>query len=210
MAKADLSVRKTVVKPLLCLVLTSACYSQHAYPNGWEHTSIDFNLLVSSLDDPNPEIRRRAAESLGFRRQQGTTDALLARLEKNEPIAPVRREIFSALGKIGENRALGAIRNCLEKEKETLVRAQCAGALGNIDSSTAERLALEAIHDNDDRVRIQAVASLGSFSTARVVESLKILIEDKNIAIGNTALISLGRTRSTAAKPILRSAPIPT
>ena len=203
MAKAGSSIRKTVVKPLLCLVLVWACYSQNAYPNGWEHTSIDFNVLVSSLDDSNPEIRRRAAESLGFRQQEGTTDALLGRLEKNEPTARVRQEIFRALGKIGENKALGAIQNCLEKEKETPVRVQCAGALGNIDSALAERLALEGIHDNDDRVRIHAVASLGSFSTARVVESLKVLIEDKNTAIRNTALISLGRTRSMAAKPIL-------
>jgi HEAT repeat protein len=203
MANAGASVRKTLVKPLLCLVLVSLCHARNAYPNGWEHTSIDFNVLVSSLDDPNPAIRRRAAESLGFRRQAGTTDALLARLEKNEPIARVRQEIYSALGKIGENKALVAIQDCFENEKDVPVRAQCAGALGNIDSSLAEQLALQGIHDESDPVRIRAIASLGSFSSARVVERLEVLARDNNTLIKNTALLSLGRTGSVDAKPVL-------
>jgi len=188
---------------LLCLVVISGCYSQYAYSNGWEHTSIDFNVLVLALDDPNPNIRRRAAESLGFRQQAGTTDALLARLEKNETDARVRQEIYGALGKVGEKTALGAVQACLEKEKDIVVRAQCAGALGNIDSELAEQLALKGIHDEDNRVRVQAVASLGSFRSAAAVQALKMLANDKFTPIKNTALLSLGRTGSMEATAVL-------
>ncbi|MBT8435090.1 MAG: HEAT repeat domain-containing protein, partial [Gammaproteobacteria bacterium] len=181
----------------------SGCYSQYAYSNGWEHTSIDFNILVLALDDPNPNIRRRAAESLGFRQQAGSTDALLARLEKNEKDARVRQEIYGALGKVGEKTALGAIQACLEQEKDILARAQCAAALGNIDSELAEQLALKGIHDEDNRVRVQAVASLGSFRSAATVQALKMLVKDKSTPIKNTALLSLGRTGSIEATAVL-------
>ena len=184
-------------------MVISGCYSQYAYSNGWEHTSIDFSILVSALDDPNPNIRRRAAESLGFRQQAGTTDALLARLEKNETDSRVRQEIYGALGKIGEETALDTIQACLEKEKDIVVRAQCATALGNIDSELAEQLALKGTHDEDNRVRVQAVASLGSFRSAATVQALKLLIKDKFTPIKNTALLSLGRTGSMEATAIL-------
>jgi len=203
MTNSGLAIHNTLFKPLLCLVIILGCYSQNAYPNGWEHTSIDFNVLVLALDDPNPNIRRRAAESLGFRRQAGTTDALLARLEKNEADARVRQEIYSALGKIGEEKALGAIRGCLEKEKEIAVRAQCAGALGNFHSEIAGQLALKGIQDENNRVRVQAAASLGSFTSVAAVDALKVLVRDKNTSIKNTALLSLGRTGSKEATGIL-------
>ncbi|MBT8435378.1 MAG: HEAT repeat domain-containing protein, partial [Gammaproteobacteria bacterium] len=191
------------IQVLLCLVVILGCYSQYAHSNGWEHTSIDFNVLVLALDDPNPNIRRRAAESLGFRQQAGTTDVLLARLEKNETDARVRQEIYGALGKVGAKTALRAIQACLEKEKDIAVRAQCAGALGNIDSELAEQLALQGTDDEDKLVRVQAVASLGSFRSAATVEALKMLVNDKSTSIKNTALVSLGRTGSIEAMAVL-------
>jgi hypothetical protein len=49
------------------LLLALACYVPNARSNGWEHTSIDFGVLVEALHDANPNVRLRAAESLGFR-----------------------------------------------------------------------------------------------------------------------------------------------
>jgi HEAT repeat protein len=203
MTNTESTIHNFLVKPLLCLVIISGCYSQNAYPNGWEHTSIDFNVLVLALDDPNPNIRRRAAESLGFRQQTGTTDALLTRLKKNEADGRVRQEIYSALGKIGEKEALSAIQDCLGKERDIAARAQCAGALGNIHSELAEQLALKGIHDENNLVRVQAVASLGSFGSEAAVQALKVLVKDKNTSIKNTALLSLGRTGSMEATKVL-------
>jgi len=197
------SIQNFLVRPLVCLVIILGCYSQSVYSNGWEHTSIDFDLLVSALDDPNPRIRHRAAESLGFRKQAGTSEALLARLKKNESDARVRQAIYSSLGKIGEQTALGAIQVCLDKEKDNAVRAQCAGTLGNFDSLLAEQLALGGIHDEYKLVRLQAIASLGSFSTTTVVQTLIDLVEDKDTSIKSTALLALGRTGSMSAEPVL-------
>jgi HEAT repeat protein len=186
-----------------CLICILAFYSQNNYANGWEHTSIDLDVLVTALDDPNPNMRQRAAESLGYRPQLEAANALLARLKKNEPVARVRQEIYVALGKIGENIALSSIKDCLNKEKVISVRAQCAAALGNITSPISEQLALQSLDDENNLVRTQATVSLGNFSTANVVTTLTELTKDENFAIKNNALLSLGRTGSVDAIPVL-------
>ena len=193
----------TLTKSLIWLLLSLISYSQICYSNGWEHTSIDISVLVMALADSNPNMRRQAAVSLGFRRQAEATEALLERLEQDEPDTRVRQAIFNSLGQLGAESALVAIEDCLVNETSVAVRTQCARALGNFKSKAAERLALEGIDDEDTRVRVQAVASLGSFASASTVHALTELARDKEDVIRNTALLSLGRTGSPAATPVL-------
>ncbi len=186
------------------LLLALACYVPNARSNGWEHTSIDFGVLVEALHDANPNVRLRAAESLGFRPQSGATGALLARLEKNESVDRVRQEIYTSLGRIGEPSALAEIENCLLVETAAAIRVECANALGNFDSRNAERLALQAIHDPNIQVRLHAIKSLGSFSGPAALQALADLARDKNDSISQVALLSLGRTRSATGLAILQ------
>lgn len=195
--------RIILTNPLIWLFVAFASYCQVCYSNGWEHTSIDFDVLVQALNDSNPNVRRHAAESLGFRRQPVATEALLERLKKNEPVAGVRQEVFNSLGKIGEESALGAIQNCLLNETNVAVRVQCASSLGNFNSEVAEQLAIKRVLDENIQVRLQAVASLGSFSSASTVQTLTELTKDNNVSISSAALLALGRTRSPAATPVL-------
>ncbi len=195
--------RTIPAKLLIWLIIVSGFYCPASYSNGWEHTSIDFDVLVLALNDANPNVRRRAAESMGFRQQPEATDALLARLKTNEPVARVRQEIYGALGRLGESSALDAFRDCLTNETAIALRAQCTGALGNIDTRAAEQLALQSIGDENLQVRLRAIASLGSFASAATVKALIDLLKDSNDSIKNTALLSLGRTRSVAATAVL-------
>lgn len=176
---------------------------QQVGANGWEHTSIDFSVLVTALDDANPDLRRRAAESIGFRRQPGAADALLARLEKSEPVARVRQEIYTALGRLGAVDALDRLDHCLGQESETAVRVQCAGALGYIDAPRAATLARRALTDESKSVTLAATASLGSFNDPATVSRLIELSSSEDPRVARTALISLGRTRAAEARPIL-------
>ena len=145
--------RASALPAVLLLVLLS---QQPAAANGWEHTSIDFDVLVAALDDGNAGIRRRAAESLGFRQQRGADEALLARLDKPEAVARVRQEIYRALGRLGADSALDALGRCLAGETEAAVRLECARATGSIDSAAAEGLANKALKDSSRGVRLQA------------------------------------------------------
>ncbi len=184
---------------LFCLCLPL----EHAGANGWEHTSIDFDVLVTALSDDNPEIRRRAAESIGFRRQPGATVALLKRLGYTEPVARVRAEIYASLGRLGDSDGLDALADCLDSESETAVRVQCAGALGYIDAPQAAPLALAALDDEAHGVKLAALASLGSFADPAVAKKLIELSSASDPRFAETALISLGRTRAAEATPIL-------
>jgi HEAT repeat protein len=203
MQNSSASLQRILFNPLLTLAFILVCCSQPIYANGWEHTSIDFEVLLLALEDENPGIRQRAAESLGYRGKSGASVALLARLEQNETEARVRQAIYASLGKIGKQTALGAIRDCLEREEDTAGRAQCAGALGNFDSDLAGQLALEAVSDGSKVVRQQAIASLGSFSTSSVVQALVDLLGSDDDSIKNAALLSLGRTGAATEEPVL-------
>ena len=189
---------------LLWLLFALACHAPNARANGWEHTSIDFDVLVKALNDDNANLRLRAAESLGFRSQPGASDALLARLEQNEPIDRVRQQIYSALGKIAEPAALPEIEKCLLGESSAAVRVECANALGNFDSRKAEQLALKAIHDPNIQVRLHAIKSLGSFSGPATLQALSGVARDKDDSISQVALLALGRTRSTTGLSVLQ------
>ncbi len=195
--------RKILTGLVLSAALVLGFYSPVPFANGWEHTSIDFSVLVAALNDDNPNLRRRAAESIGFRPQAGATAVLLARLSKKEPVARVRQEIFHALGKIGEPTAVEAIADCIINETSIAVRAQCAAALGNIGTTAAEVLALKATHDESQQVRLQAIASLGGFSSDAAVQALIEFARSEDVQIRNTALLSLGRTGASEAGVVL-------
>lgn len=186
-----------------------ACIAGHAPiagANGWEHTAIDFDVLVEALGDPDAEMRRRAAESLGYRPREGADAALLARLERGETSARVRSAIYRALGAIGAASALPALARCLAGESDIAARASCAGALANIDDPEALVLALDGVGDSDLPVRLHAIASLGNFADARAVEALEAWTKDEDARIRDTALLALGNTRTPAATRILLAA----
>jgi len=195
--------RKIFANSSIWLVCIIGFNSPPSHSNGWEHTAINFEVLVAALNDANPNLRRRAAESIGFRPQAGATAALLARLEQNESAARVRQEIYLALGKLGETPALDAIESCLINETDIAARAQCAAALGNFHTPAAQRLALQGTRDQNRQVRLRAIASLGSFSSTSVVRALTKFARDPDVPIKHTALLSLGRTRSSAAAALL-------
>jgi len=197
------AIPKILANPPIWLVCVVGFNSPSSHSNGWEHTAIDFDVLVAALNDANPNLRRRAAESIGYRPQAGATAALLARLEQNESAARVRQEIYLALGKIGEAPALAAIESCLVDETDIAARAQCAAALGNYRTPAAQRLALQGTRDQKRQVRLRAIASLGSFSSPSAVRTLTEFARDPDVPIKHTALLSLGRTRSPAATTLL-------
>lgn len=196
---------RTLAVPLLAALLLAGV-AQGAAANGWEHTSIAFPVLVAALDDGNPGIRRRAAESLGFRQQRGAAEALLARLDKSETVARVRQEIFRALARLGAESALPAVERCLAGETEVAVRIECARVPGNIDTETAETLALQALDDPSPGVRLQAIASLGRFTGARTLRRLTALSTVAETPVREAALLALGQGGAAEAAGVLTDA----
>lgn len=174
--------------------------------NGWEHGAVPFEALLRALGFEQPETRRRAAESLGFRGQREAVEPLLGRLAAPEESAHVRSAIYVALGRLGDRRASPALVRCLEAEAREEVRADCALALGMLaDPATVPRLLGALDGDASFLVRSRALDALGSFRTPQAVAALARLARgERGAQLRLRALRALGRTGAPgAAAPLL-------
>jgi len=190
---------------LLLLVLL-VLVTHQAYGNGWEHAAIPFEALVNALDFEVPEMRLRAAQSLGFRGQPEAVAPLLNCLAKPEKSHRVRAVIYAALGNLKDSRALPALSACLVDEAREELRSECVGALGLIGDRRSLPQILTVL-ETDASVLVQhsAVDALGSFSEPPAVKKLTALVKDgDNGTFRQRAMLALGRTGSTAAaEPLL-------
>lgn len=177
-----------------------------ARANGWEHGAVPFEALVRALQDEAPEIRRRAAESLGYRGQPEALPPLLALLAKPEAEAPVRRAAYVALGRLGDRRGLDALTTCLNEEARDEVRADCALALGLMAAPEAVPALLASLEgDASFLVKSRIVDALGSFQESAAVGALVgLLAEGSNRSLRQRAIPALGRSGAAqAAGPLI-------
>lgn len=113
-------------------------YARIARQTG-DRTSLD--PLLDALGDDDPKVRRTAAFSLGKTQQPTLEPALLARF-RAEPDEAVRRSLAEALGKLGGQASLEALRNegadgplgeALDRARLTLERTLARSEPSHID-----------------------------------------------------------------------------
>ena len=158
----------------LALLLGVASVPGPAGANGWEHAAIPFDALVEALGFERPEVRSSAARSLGFRGQPSAVAPLLAALAAPEENPHVRGALYSALGRLGDNRALPALFSCLTEETRPELRADCATALGRLGDGAALGRLLDALKgESKILVRMALVDALGHFGEPEAVAALE-------------------------------------
>ncbi len=193
---------------LLAALILAVVFSTTAVrANGWEHAAIPFEALVKALDFPEATTRARAAESLGYRGQIEALEPLLVHLRAPEPDPAVRSAIYTALGRLGGERALSPLTACLEGEVRPELRADCAQALGRLNLPQALTRLLAILNDDPSiLVRSRAVDALGNHSHARSVAALAKLLTGGNRSLAARAVRALGETANpAAATPLLRA-----
>jgi HEAT repeat protein len=174
--------------------------------NGWEHGAIPFDVLLRALSFEQPETRRRAAESLGYRGQREAVEPLLGRLAVPEDDPHVRSAVYLALGRLRDRRAVPVLMRCLDVESREEIRSDCATALSMVgDPSTVARLERAVREDASFLVRSRAVDALGGFVEPGSVATLTgLVMGDGNAQLRLRAIRALGRTRAPeAAGPLL-------
>ena len=124
--------------------------------------------LVTALDDPNPVLRRNAAEALGWLRSPAATGALVERLSDRDP--SVRAESAWALGEIGGFRARQALLRAARFELNATVsqaladaalRTETTVAVGTEPRAARDQLVLDALSQVPaDRWTILALGTL--------------------------------------------------
>ena len=195
--------RLAIAASLLVIFMTTPLLG-----NGWEHGAIPFEALVEALRFDSPEMRMRAAQSLGVRGQPEAVEPLLKCLAKPEENPFVRSSLYTALGKLGDRRGLPSLKSCLEKETRPELRSDCVKALGLIGEKRTLPLLITTLKkDSSFLVKSSAVEALGSFSEEAAVQNLAALVtRDNNRNLRQRAIQALGRTGSQAAvNPLLKA-----
>ena len=162
--------------------------------------------LVAVLKDPNPELRRTAAQSLGKIARKEAVPALWEALR--DPDADVRRHAAWALGMIGED-AVGPERSPLAAllfDVDPAVRETAATALGLTgDTQVGIELLLERLLEPGtpaDSKRL-AAASLGGMEARSAVTGLTRLLADQDARVRRWTVAALGEIADEqAVKPL--------
>ena len=190
---------------LLCssLILTACIVSTDQRESTPEQMLL---RLMAVLKDPNPELRRTAAQSLGKIARKEAVPALLEVLR--DPDAGVRRQAVWALGMIGEE-AIGPDRSPLPAllfDADTGVREAAAAALGLTgDTQAGIELLLERLQEPGtpaDTKRL-AVAAFGGMEARSAVTGLTRFLADPDAPVRRWAVAALGEIADErAVKPL--------
>ncbi len=166
-------------------------------------------ILIEQLNDPDPQKRIEAAESLGERANRKATMELCLTLSDNNP--EVQLAAIKALGKIGDKRATSAFnfflprKTCYHREEmaEAMSRlhdrrsvpvlakvfitawlelkAAIVMSLGNLGGPSTLKPLITALGDSHPKIRYIAVWKLRDLQHPRALKALKqALIREKN------------------------------
>ncbi len=206
---------------LACLLLGTACAGVASTPNeqsplariaALEDARADEDgQLVALARSADAEVRERAVTALGrltFPEQgAGVTRALLEALRDGEPA--VRASAAFALGVRGDASAADTLLFVAldehERDADPLVRARAIEAVGKLDRSELQERVLEGLRDGDARVRVEAAAAVGRWSTKEqgslaLDERLAAHVVDETAPeVVTAALFSLERRKTDAA-----------
>ena len=132
--------------------------------------------LIKVMSDKDPEVRKKAAETLG-KIENPAIEPLVAALRDNNE--RVRDKAAEALIKIGGICVTQSFIVALT-DKNLYTRQAAADALGRIGDSCATNLLVAALDDSNWKVREKAAEALGRIGDSNAVEPLIAVLEDND------------------------------
>ncbi len=131
------------------------------------------DALVRALDDPNPDVRRQAAISIGESRDPAATAALLSELD--DPEVDTRPEVIRALGRVGSAEAVPHLIRLL-RDPDWQVRISSMAALGRIGGTEATQALIE-MAGTLTRNHYLFAASIDALAKLREPEAIEIALD---------------------------------
>jgi HEAT repeat protein len=160
--------------------------------------------LIQALKDPDAEVRSRAAQALGRKKDERSREVLFEVMEKDEP----RVSCFAAvaLARMKDPRALKTVLHALKNEDPEL-RADAAWVVSRIGGESAVVPLARALEDESESVRSRASSSLIEIGDARAVGPLIKALKDESIGVRSDVCEALGKIGdSRAVEPLLEAA----
>ncbi len=175
----------------------TACYSDTP-PGDPEMVA---QRLVALLADPDPDVRRTAAEALGKVGHRSASAGLIVSL--NDRDASVRAAAALSLGRVGDGESGAALAERLADSDEA-VRAASAMALGAIEiSAVRESQILKVLHHPQGSARIAATRALLNLDTVSLSADLVGALHDSDAQVRQGVVAVLGEAGDGGAVPHL-------
>ncbi len=139
-------------------------------PRNLKH--LDTATLIRYCKGYDEDLQIDAIWTLGERKAKEALPTLLEVMEKTDSYA-VRGQVAIALGKLGDERAIEALRSCLGKDTPPRIRAYALNAMGQIGSSKAIPYIVEYLLDPSNEYRDSASWALKGIHDPAVSSILK-------------------------------------
>ena len=181
-------------------VFTTGCYEASAPTQ----PDVVVGQLMRLIHDPDPDVRRTAALSLGKIGRPEAAPSLIAQLSDKDSL--VRQYCAWALGNLGEEIvefAGPALVNRLS-DAEADVRAAAALALGRLGASERiVRLILDIAQHGQSGARLAAIQALGWLEAPQSFPTLIQSLNDRDPRIRQAAIAALGELGDMRSTPFL-------
>jgi HEAT repeat protein/beta-lactamase regulating signal transducer with metallopeptidase domain len=152
--------------------------------------------LGAALRDPEPEVRRAAAEALANLRDPRALPALAGAL--GDEVPDVRVAVAYALAEMEDERAIAPLADLLN-DPSTDVRRIALEGLSNFDGGVPAPAIVRAMRDADPEIRQQAAHLAGESGDRALVDPLLRLLGDGDAEVRHAALEAVGELGDPAA-----------
>ncbi len=141
---------------------------------GQAHSPLTVDELLKTLEDPRFSVRYEALISISRHSSDDRlTDAVIVMLEDNDPALSVMAAW--ALGRIGNPKAVPALRRAFTSSHYRSVAAHAARALGNLHDRESIPLLIRRIETDEDMgIQVACASALG---TLEVIEAAPIILD---------------------------------
>ena len=157
---------------------------------GGQDPDRSLELLRGLLSDPEPDVQAAAADCLGGLKLTAAYEDLVA-LYQSSGEWLVRFSILSALGELGDLRAVDVLLSALASDNE-LERLAAIGALGELADDRALPHLLPFMDSSDWQVRHRLALTLGQFDAPEARAALETLSQDAIAQVSEAAAAQLG------------------
>jgi HEAT repeat protein len=167
-------------------------------------------------NDPNEEVRARAARSLGHFIVMGEWDivpskvtepivgVLLAQMDDPNTAAPVLRSALESLGASYHPRVPELIKTAYEDGKFQM-QVSAVTAMGNSADKQWISYVIEEFEHPDAEMRFTAARAAGLIGSSDMIEGLTELLEDEDLEVQLMAIAALGDIGGDMAREALES-----
>jgi HEAT repeat protein len=153
------------------------------------------DALAIAIKDPDPGVRSMALKILisyiHSLKVEPDVDGLVRAIAIEDHY--IRLNAISALGEVGDERAVAVLVDASLKDPYYPVRFEAAEALRKIKDKRAVDLLIKALKDQDATARYRAAETLGKIGDLRAMNALSAALDDQDGSVRYAAMCSLGK-----------------